>query len=55
VVLPVEMWLGVMAVAVLVLIAIAWLVGNAVRLRKIDRRLRILEGKQKESLKGGAP
>jgi hypothetical protein len=55
VVLPVEMWLGVMAVAVLVLIAIAWLVGNAVRLRRIDRRLRTLESKQKESLKGGAP
>jgi len=47
VVLPFEMWLGLMGVALLLLIAIAWLVGNAVRLRRIDRRLRVLEGKQK--------
>ena len=46
VVLPFEMWLGLMGVALLLLIAIAWLVGNAVRLRRIDRRLRVLEGKQ---------
>ena len=46
VVLPLEMWLGVMAVALLVLVAIGWLIGNAVRLRKIDRRLRILEQKR---------
>jgi len=45
VVLPFEMWLGLMGVALLLLIAIAWLVGNAFRLRKIDRRLRVLEGK----------
>ena len=48
VVLPVEMWLGVMGIALLLLVAIAWVVGNALRLRKIDRRLRILEGKQKQ-------
>jgi len=48
VVLPFEMWLGVMGIALLLLIAIAWVVGNALRLRKIDRRLRILEGKQKQ-------
>ena len=47
VVLPFEMWLGVMGLALLLLIAIAWLVGNAFRLRGIDRRLRVLEGKQK--------
>jgi len=47
VVLPFEMWLGVMGLALLLLIAIAWLVGNAFRLRRIDRRLRVLEGKQK--------
>jgi hypothetical protein len=47
VVLPFEMWLGVMGVALLLLIAIAWIVGNALRLRKIDRRLRILEDKQR--------
>ena len=46
VVLPFEMWLGLMGVALLLLIAIAWLVGNAFRLRRIDRRLRVLEGKQ---------
>jgi hypothetical protein len=46
VVLPFEMWLGVMGVAVLMLIAIGWLVSNAVRLRKIDRRLRSLEEKR---------
>lgn len=45
VVLPFEMWLGVMGVALLMLIAIGWLVSNAVRLRKIDRRLRSLEEK----------
>jgi hypothetical protein len=48
VVLPFEIWLGVMGIALLLLLAIAWLVGNAFRLRKIDRRLRILEGKKKE-------
>ena len=48
VVLPFEMWLGMMGVAVLLLIAIGWLVGNAVRLRKIDRRLQVLEGTKKE-------
>ena len=47
VVLPFEMWLGLMGLALLLLIAIAWLVGNAFRLRKIDRRLRVLEGRQK--------
>ena len=47
VVLPFEMWLGVMGIALLLLIAIAWVVGNAFRLRKIDRRLRILEEKQR--------
>jgi hypothetical protein len=47
VVLPFEMWLGVMGIALLLLIAIAWVVGNAFRLRKIDRRLRILEDKQR--------
>lgn len=47
VVLPFEMWLGVMGLALLLLIAIAWVVGNAFRLRKIDRRLRILEDKQR--------
>jgi hypothetical protein len=47
VVLPFEMWLGVMGLALLLLIAIAWLVGNAFQLRRIDRRLRVLEGKQK--------
>jgi hypothetical protein len=46
VVLPFEMWLGVMGVAVLMLIAIGWLVSNAVRLRRIDRRLRSLEEKR---------
>ena len=48
VVLPFEMWLGVMGIALLLLVAIAWVVGNALRLRKIDRRLRILEEKQKQ-------
>ncbi|MEP6601625.1 MAG: hypothetical protein ABJB49_07405 [Nitrospirota bacterium] len=48
VVLPFEMWLGVMGIALLLLVAIAWVVGNALRLRKIDRRLRILEGKQQQ-------
>jgi hypothetical protein len=48
VVLPVELWLGVMGIAVLVLIAVAWLAVNAARLRKIDRRLSLLERKQKE-------
>jgi hypothetical protein len=48
VVLPFEMWLGMMGIALLLLVAIAWVVGNALRLRKIDRRLRILEGKQKQ-------
>ncbi|HEY3198454.1 MAG TPA: hypothetical protein VGJ57_10600 [Nitrospirales bacterium] len=47
VVLPFEMWLGLMGLALLLLIAIAWLVGNAFRLRRIDRRLRVLEGRQK--------
>jgi flagellar biogenesis protein FliO len=47
VVLPFEMWLGVMGVALLLVIAIGWLVGNAIRLRKIDRRLKTLEGKPK--------
>jgi hypothetical protein len=47
VVLPFEMWLGVMGLALLLLIAIAWIAGNAFRLRKIDRRLRILEEKQR--------
>ena len=47
VVLPFEMWLGVMGVALLLVIAIGWLVGNAIRLRKIDRRLKTLEGKAK--------
>ena len=47
VVLPFEMWLGVMGIALLLLMAIAWIVGNALRLRKIDRRLRILEEKQR--------
>jgi flagellar biogenesis protein FliO len=47
VILPFEMWLGVMGVALLLVIAIGWLVGNAVRLRKIDRRLKSLEGKPK--------
>jgi hypothetical protein len=47
VVLPFELWLGVMGLALLLLVAIAWLVGNAFRLRRIDRRLRVLEGKHK--------
>ena len=47
VVLPFEMWLGLMGIALLLVIAIAWLLGNAFWLRKIDRRLRILEGKHK--------
>ena len=47
VVLPFEMWLGLMGLTLLLLIAIAWLVGNAFRLRRIDRRLRVLEGRQK--------
>ncbi len=47
VILPFEMWLGLMAVALLLLIAIGWLVGNALQLRKIDRRLKTLEGKPK--------
>ena len=47
VVLPFEMWLGVMGIALLLLMAIAWIAGNALRLRKIDRRLRILEEKQR--------
>jgi len=46
-VLPFEMWIGVMGVAVLLVIAIGWLIGNAMRLRKIDRRLKTLEGKPK--------
>ena len=48
VVLPFEMWLGVMGIALLLLMAIAWIAGNALRLRKIDRRLRILEEKQRQ-------
>jgi hypothetical protein len=48
VVLPFELWLGVMAIALLLLIAIAWLVGNALRLQKLDRRLRALEERQKQ-------
>ena len=47
IVLPFEMWLGVMGIALLLVMAIAWSVGNALRLRKIDRRLRILEEKQR--------
>jgi len=47
VVLPFEMWLGVMGIGLLLLMAIAWIAGNALRLRKIDRRLRILEEKQR--------
>ena len=47
VVLPFEMWLVVMGIALLLLMAIAWIAGNALRLRKIDRRLRILEEKQR--------
>lgn len=47
VVLPFEMWLGLMGIALLLVIAIAWLLGNAFWLRKIDRRLRTLEGKHK--------
>ena len=47
VVLPFELWLGVMGLALLLLMAIAWIAGNAFRLRKIDRRLRILEEKQR--------
>ena len=47
VVLPFEMWLGVMGIALLLLIAIAWVAGNSLRVRKIDRRLRILEEKQR--------
>jgi hypothetical protein len=47
VVLPFEMWLGVMGVALLLVIAIGWLIINAMRLRKIDRRLKTLEGKPK--------
>jgi hypothetical protein len=49
VVLPFEIWLAVMGVALLLVIAIAWLIGNDMRLRKIDRRLRSLEGKQTSS------
>ena len=47
VVLPFELWIGVMGVALLLVIAIGWLVINAMRLRKIDRRLKTLEGKPK--------
>jgi hypothetical protein len=47
VVLPFEMWLGVMGLALLLLFVIAWLVANAFQLRRIDRRLRVLEGKHK--------
>jgi hypothetical protein len=47
VVLPFEMWLGLMGIALLLVIAIGWLLGNAFWLRKIDRRLRTLEGKHK--------
>jgi hypothetical protein len=47
VVLPFEMWLGVMGVALLLVIAIGWLIGNAVSLRKINRRLKTLEGERK--------
>jgi hypothetical protein len=47
VILPFEMWLGVMVVALLLVIAIGWLIVNAISLRKIDRRLKTLEGKQK--------
>lgn len=47
VVLPFELWIGVMGVALLLVIAIGWLVINAMRLRKIDRHLKTLEGKPK--------
>ena len=47
VVLPFELWIGVMGVALLLVIAIGWLIGNVMRLRKIDRRLKTLEGKPK--------
>ena len=47
VVLPFELWLGVMALALLLVIAIAWLFVNDLRLRKIDRRLKSIEGKPK--------
>jgi hypothetical protein len=46
-VLPAEMWLGVMAVALLLVVAIVWLFVNDLRLRKIDRRLKSIEGRPK--------
>jgi len=48
VVLPYELWAGLVGVAVLLLITIAWLAGNAWHLHKIDRRLRLLEEKQRQ-------
>ena len=47
VILPFEIWLAVMGVALLLVIAIGWLIVNDMRLRKIDRRLKTLEGKPK--------
>ena len=48
VVLPYELWAGLVGMAVLLLITIAWLAGNAWHLHKIDRRLRLLEEKQRQ-------
>ena len=48
VILPYELFIGLVGVAALMLIAIAWLASNAWRLRKIDQRLRILEEKAKQ-------
>ena len=48
VILPFEMWLGVMVVALLLVIAIGWLIVNAISLRKIEHRLKTLEGGRKQ-------
>jgi hypothetical protein len=47
VILPYELFIGMVGIAALMLIALVWLAGNAWRLRKIDQRLRVLEGKLK--------
>jgi uncharacterized membrane protein required for colicin V production len=48
VILPYELFMGIIGVAALMLIALVWLAGNAWRLRKLDQRLRVLEGKLKQ-------
>jgi hypothetical protein len=48
VILPYEFFIGIVGLAALMVITILWLAGNAWRLRKIDQRLRLLEGKLKQ-------